>query len=152
MTLDVWYTTSGIFCQFSFCSRNNYFRIISQSWIGHYFYSNIYGCAPRGVRRTFCFCTNIQPKLNKIWQNVLKLEKSIKKWLFCNGFSKFVQFGLNIGSKTHQVIDPLVLLVFWYPVGCIHSEDMMVFVLFFIFLSGGAPYSFFQRNQNKVLN
>ena len=117
MTLDVWYTTSGIFCQFSFCSRNNYFRIISQSWIGHYFYSNIYGCAPRGVRRTFCFCTNIQPKLNKIWQNVLKLEKSIKKWLFCNGFSKFVQFGLNIGSKTHQVIDPLVLLVILTPLG-----------------------------------
>ena len=149
MTLDVWYTTSGIFCQFSFCSRNNYFRIISQSWIGHYFYSNIYGCAPRGVRRTFCFCTNIQPKLNKIWQNVLKLEKSIKKWLFCNGFSKFVQFGLNIGSKTHQVIDPLVLLFLWQPWqpwgrGGIHSEDIMFFCMFLIFLSDVAPYNFFQ--------
>ena len=52
------------------------------------------------------------------WTNFEKphrIKKIYQKWLFCAGFSKFVQFGLNISVKTHQVINPLVLPGFLTP-------------------------------------
>ena len=44
-----------------------------------------------------------------------KIKKIYQKWLFCDGFSKFVQFGLNISAKTHQGIDPCALPVLLTP-------------------------------------
>ena len=38
-----------------------------------------------------------------------KIKKIYQKWLFCDGFSNFVECGLNISAKTHQVIDLLIL-------------------------------------------
>ena len=43
-----------------------------------------------------------------------KIKKIYQKLLFCDGFSKFVQFGLNISTPEN-----------------IHSEDIMVFVFVF---------------------
>ena len=44
-----------------------------------------------------------------------KIKKIYQNWLFCDGFSKFVQFGLNISTKRPQVIDPWVLPFFLTP-------------------------------------
>jgi hypothetical protein len=46
-----------------------------------------------------------------------KLKKTYQKLQFCDISSKFDQFGLNTSAKTHQVIDPLVLPVFFYTPG-----------------------------------
>ena len=87
------------------------------------------------------------------WTNFKKPQKVTKiyqKLLFCDSFSKFVQFGLNIRAKT-----TLVLPVFFdtpgTPGGASIVKISCFFCLFFIFLSGGTPYNFFQLIQKKSL-
>ena len=83
------------------------------------------------------------------FQKPHKIKKIYQKWLFSDGFSKFVQFGLNIKAKTYQVIYSLVLPFLLTPLApCIHSEDIMVFC-FWYFWVVAPPKTFFQINQNK---
>ena len=61
-----------------------------------------------------CFCTNIQPKLNKL-SKIVKKQSLLIDFLDFMRFLKFVQFGLNISAKTHQGIDPYNLSVHLTP-------------------------------------
>ena len=105
----------------------------SHSRIEHYFYSNLYGRAPRGarsVKRTGrekgsilrCVCTLIFSPNWRNFENPLKIKKICQKWR--DDLSKFVQYGLNI-SKKH-----IKLLIIWS----------------FKFLSGGTPYNYLPNN------
>ena len=66
-----------------------------------------------------------------------KIKKIHQKWLFCNGFSEFVQLGLNISAKKCIKLLILILSVFLTPLAPL--------CLFLIFLSGGTPYNFFSN-------
>ena len=95
-----------------------------------------------------CFCTNIHysAQIVQTLKNLIKSRKSIKNECFMMGFSKFLQFGLDIIAKTHQVTDYLVLLFFLTPLellGSFHSEDITVFAFVFNISEWWRPLQFF---------
>ena len=47
-------------------------------------------------------CTKIDPKLKKLQKTVKIKKKNCQKLLFSEGFSNFIQFGLNLSAPTHQ--------------------------------------------------
>ena len=44
----------------------------------------------------------IQPKLKKLWKTIKIEQKIVKETLFSEGFSNFIQFGLNLSAPTRQ--------------------------------------------------
>ena len=114
----------------------------SQMW--HYFYPNLYGCAP-GVpwvskNCNFVFlqmkllssCARIELKLRKLWKTVKIEKKNVKNACFLTVFQTFC----NLGSIfVHQISTSLFSgwwHIFWHPWGPwgrIHSKDIMAAVL-----------------------
>ena len=126
----------------------------SHSWLGHYFYSNHYGCAPRGAKGVkitrraqgsilkSVFVLTFSPNWKQLWNMYLiKSTKFIKKRLFSDSFSKLTQFGQNIIAKPQLGIVHWSFKFFSHRTPCIpggasirpsiHSEDIMVFVFAF---------------------
>ena len=74
----------------------------SHSWLGHYFYSNHQGSAPRGTRGVKSAETS----------KIVKTEKNRQKCLFSDSFSNFLQFRLNIcAPNLHEFVQWMMALL-----------------------------------------
>ena len=116
-------------------NKNCYYRtfFITHSRFGHYFYSNLYGRAPRGPRgvkmtgRTqgsipwYVFAL----VFSQNWENYKKPQKStkiVKKRLFFGDFSNLIHFKLKTSAKTYHGINSWVLLVILTPLGSLGAD------------------------------
>ena len=137
----------------------------THSRFGHYFCSNLYGSAPRGPRgvkksdfffsqmKLFSFCAKIAPKRHKL-QKSSKLKKKCQKTLVFFDFFESSSFWGQYQRAKPQIaclVDPGAPFDTPGTPGAGSIQNISRFqYLFLIFLSGGAPYNFFQLIQNKV--
>ena len=72
--------------------------------------------------------------------------------MFSDSFSNILHFKLNISTPNLYELIRWIIAFFLSPLGSLgaHLYISELLYLFLIFLSGGAPYNFFQVIQNKV--
>ena len=95
----------------------------SHSRFGHYFCSNLYERAPRGVKKLdfflqiklLSFCARIAPKRHKLWK-IVKIEKKMSKkpCLFKNFWIIF-DLGAILVHQTSNGMFSRSWRIFWHP-------------------------------------